>query len=76
MKQKYSLWEDCKKLPELKSLKKFNHRNIIKLKEVVLVKEDLSFVFEFIEKNVFELYDEQKQEGKPLPEETIRNIFF
>lgn len=53
MKQKFNSWDECMNLRELKSLRKFNHVNIIKLREVVRVKDQLSFVFEFIEKNIY-----------------------
>lgn len=46
-------------LRELKSLRKLiNHPNVVKLKEVVRVNDELSFVFEFVETDVFKLYDE------------------
>ncbi len=32
MKQKYKDWDECNVLREIKSLKKLNHPNIIKLK--------------------------------------------
>ena len=51
-------------LRELKSLKKLtNHPNVIKLKEVVRVNDELSFVFEFVETDVYKLYEEQKKLG-------------
>ena len=34
MKQKFYSWEECLKLREVTSLKKLNHANIVKLKEV------------------------------------------
>lgn len=34
MKKKYSSWEECMQLREIKSLKKMKHENIVKLKEV------------------------------------------
>ena len=33
MKQKYSSWDDCMNLRELKALRQLKHPNIIKLKE-------------------------------------------
>ena len=52
MKQKYTSWDECMNLRELKALRKLNHINIIKLKEVVRANDELSFVFEYIEKNI------------------------
>jgi protein kinase len=63
MLQEYETWEECINLRELKSLKKLDHINIIKLKEVFRVKKELSFVFEYAEKNLFKLYDNAKSEG-------------
>lgn len=64
MKQKFTTWEECMNLRELKSLKKLtNHPNVIKLKEVVRVNDELSFVFEFVETDVYKLYEEQKKLG-------------
>lgn len=37
MKQKYTNWNECIELREIKSLRKLNHPNLIKLKEVLLV---------------------------------------
>lgn len=36
MKQKYSSWEECINLRELKALQKLKHINIIKLKEGIV----------------------------------------
>lgn len=43
------------KLREVKSLRKLNHHNIVKLKEVIRQQDSLYFVFEFMEKNLYEL---------------------
>ena len=43
------------KLREVKSLRKLNHHNIVKLKEVIRQKDSLYFVFEFMEKNLYEI---------------------
>lgn len=40
-------------LREIKSLRKLNHPNIIKLKEVIKVNDELYLVFEYLEKNIF-----------------------
>ncbi len=48
MKQKYTNWNECVELREIKSLRKFNHHNIMKLKEVLLVSEELYMVFEYL----------------------------
>ena len=40
-------------LREIKSLRKLNHKNIIRLKEVIKQNDELFFVFEFLEQNLF-----------------------
>ena len=52
MKQKYASWDECINLRELKALRKLQHINIIKLKEVVRQNNELSFVFEYCDKNI------------------------
>ena len=63
MIQEYETWEECINLRELKSLRKLTHVNIIKLKEVFRVKKQLSFVFEYVEKNIYKLYETAKTDG-------------
>ena len=55
MKKKFYSWEECMALREIKSLRKLNHINIVKLKEVIRVNDDLYFVFEFMEQNIYML---------------------
>lgn len=66
MKQKYSNWNECIELREIKSLRKLNHQNIIKLKEVLLVAEELYMVFEYLDYNLYEVYSKMKEQGKHL----------
>lgn len=42
-------------LREIKSLRKLNHPQIVKLKEVIRVNDDLYFVFEYMEQNIYQL---------------------
>ena len=55
MKKKFYSWEECMALREIKSLRKLNHAQIVKLKEVIRVNDDLYFVFEYMEQNIYEL---------------------
>lgn len=48
-------WEECMQLREVKSLKKLSHPNIVKLKEVIRENDELFFIFEFMDGNLFEL---------------------
>jgi protein kinase len=58
-------------LREVKSLKKLNHPNIVKLKEVIRENDELFFVFEFMELNLYEL---MKKRERHFPESKIRNM--
>lgn len=73
MKKKFYSWEECVKLREVQSLKKLNHPNIVKLKEVIRENDELFFVFEFLERNVYEMTKERK---KFLPEDSIRKYMY
>ena len=74
MKKKFSSWEECISLREIKSLRKFNHPNIIKLKEVVKVKDSLNLVFEFLDKDLLKFYSEYKEKGARITEKDIKVI--
>ncbi|MCO5572347.1 hypothetical protein L7F22_026100 [Adiantum nelumboides] len=69
MKRKYYSWEECMDLREVKSLQKLNHPHIVRLKEVVRENNELFFIFEYME---FNLYQVMKDHIKPLSESRIR----
>lgn len=69
MKRKFYSWEDCMNLREVKSLCKLNHPNIIKLKEIVRENNELFFIFDFMEYNLYQIMRGKK---KPFSEEEIR----
>ena len=73
MKKKFYTWEECMQLREVNSLKKLNHPNIVKLKEVIRENDELFFVFEFMEANLYEI---TKNRDKAFPEARIRNIVY
>ncbi|XP_071705457.1 cyclin-dependent kinase F-4-like [Rutidosis leptorrhynchoides] len=73
MKRKFYSWEECISLREVKSLRKLNHPNIVKLKEVIRESYILYFVFEYMECN---LYDLMKDRVKPFTESEIKNWCF
>lgn len=43
----------------VQSLKKLNHPNVIKLKEVIRENDHLFFVFEYMRKNLYQLMNER-----------------
>ncbi|XP_053142332.1 serine/threonine-protein kinase ICK isoform X2 [Hemicordylus capensis] len=73
MKRKFYSWEECMNLREVKSLKKLNHANVVKLKEVIRENDNLYFVFEYMKENLYQL---MKERNKLFPESTIRNIMY
>ena len=69
MKRKYYSWDEYLNLPEVKSLRKLNHPNIVKLNEVIRQNNNLYFVFECMECNLYEL---MKGRGdNPFPESEV-----
>ena len=77
MKRKYYSWKECIRLREVRSLKKLNFANIIKLKEVIRENNILYFVFEYMEKNVYEMMKERQQrKARGFPESTLKSITF
>lgn len=73
MKKKYYSWEECVNLREVKSLRKMNHPNIVKLKEVIRENDVLYFVFEYMECNLYQLI---KDREKLFSEAEVRNWCF
>ncbi|KAJ6846325.1 cyclin-dependent kinase F-4-like [Iris pallida] len=73
MKRKYYSWEECMNLREVKSLRKMNHPNIVKLKEVIRENDILYFIFEYMECNLYQL---MKDRGKLFAVAEIRNWCF
>jgi protein kinase len=70
-------WADAIKLPEVTVLRKLNHPNIVKLKEVIREKAgDLYFVFEYLDCNLYEAIKQRADTGKPFSELSIRNILW
>ena len=76
MKAKYTNWEECKSLREVKSLINLKHENIVKLKEVNLEKEKLFLVFEFMDKNLYDLITVLIKKNRKLQESQIKFIIY
>ena len=73
MKQKFFSWEECLALREIKSLRKLTHQNIVKLKEVIRVNDELHLIFEFLEQNLYQL---MKSRTQSFPESQVRALLY
>lgn len=73
MKRKYYSWDEAMSLREVKSLKKLNHSNIVKLREVIRENDTLYFVFEYMRGNLYQLIRDAE---RPFAEPVLRNILF
>ncbi|XP_051137093.1 cyclin-dependent kinase F-4-like [Andrographis paniculata] len=73
MKEKFYSWEECISLREVKSLKKMNHSNVIKLKEVIRENDELYFVFEYMECDLYQLMEDRRTY---FSEDEVRNWCF
>nr|XP_046263643.1 serine/threonine-protein kinase MAK-like isoform X2 [Scatophagus argus]XP_046263644.1 serine/threonine-protein kinase MAK-like isoform X2 [Scatophagus argus]XP_046263645.1 serine/threonine-protein kinase MAK-like isoform X2 [Scatophagus argus] len=73
MKRKFYSWDECLNLREVKSLKKLNHANVVKLREVIRENDYLYFVFEYMKENLYQL---MKERNKLFPESVVRNMTF
>ncbi|KAK4270181.1 hypothetical protein QN277_023255 [Acacia crassicarpa] len=71
LKRKFYFWEEFANLREVKALQKMNHPNIIKLKEVIRENNELFFIFEYMDCNLYQLI---KDRQKPFSEEEIRSF--
>lgn len=77
MKRKFTSWDECKQLREIKSLMKLSHPNIVKLNEVLRVNDELHLVFEFLEENLYQCYNKQKETKEMrLSEKQIKSVIY
>ncbi|OWZ23558.1 CMGC/RCK/MAK protein kinase [Phytophthora megakarya] len=63
IKALFPTWEECLQLRELKSLRVLRHENIVSLKEVIRDKEELYFVFEYMQTSLFRVMRSFKSGG-------------
>lgn len=71
MKEHYRSWEECLELKEVKSLRKIQHENVVKMKTVFRENDNLYLVFELCGPSLLKVVRSHQQ---PLPEPFIRNI--
>lgn len=63
-------------LREVKSLKKLNHANIVKLKEVIRENDTLYFIFEFMKENLYQMMKARYEKNRYFQDSMVRNIMF
>ncbi|KAJ7535944.1 hypothetical protein O6H91_12G051300 [Diphasiastrum complanatum] len=73
MKRKFYSWEECMNLREVKSLRRLNHPNIVKLNEVIRENDELYFVFECMDYNLYQIMNDNPQ---LFSEAQVRNWCF
>ena len=73
MKRKYHSWNEVMDLREVKSLKKLNHPNVVKLKEVIRENNRLYFVFEYVKGDLLGL---MRDTADLFSEGAVRTIIF
>ncbi|KAL2239670.1 UNVERIFIED_CONTAM: Serine/threonine-protein kinase MHK [Sesamum indicum] len=73
MKRKFYHWEECVNLREVKSLRKLNHPNVIKLLEIVQENNELFFIFEYMDHNLYQI---MKDRQESFSEEEIRGLMY
>jgi serine/threonine protein kinase len=75
LKKKYITFQECVELREVKSLDKLKqHENIIKIKEMVWIEQQLNLVFEYMDKNLYELMTDRQ--NKKFNEGQIRCVMW
>jgi protein kinase len=70
MKQRYSSFEDCLQLKEVKSLRTIKPSNVVKFLQVFRENEFLDLVFELLEKSLLKTANERRC----YPEDEARSI--
>ena len=55
-------------------MRKLNHSNIIKLKELLLVSEELYMVFEYLDYNLYEVYSKMKEQNRLFTEKEVKYL--
>lgn len=75
LKKKFTTWEECKAMREVKALDKLkNSESIIKLKEIFGLDNVLHLVFEYMEKDLYKLITQRQ--NKKFNEGQIKCIMF
>ncbi|MES1911711.1 MAG: hypothetical protein MHM6MM_004104 [Cercozoa sp. M6MM] len=74
MKRKFFSWRECLQLREVRSLRKLSHESIVQLKEVIRDSNELFFVFEHMQRNLYELMKERLQSNSSFSDDEVRHV--
>ena len=76
MKRKFEDWDEAMDLREVKTLRRLNHANVVKLKEVIRVQSDLYLVFEYMKGTILDtLKENQRFRGVlGLPGDVVKSV--
>ena len=61
MKRKFESWDEAMSLREVKTLRRLNHKFVVKLKEVIRVQNDVYLVFEHMKGTILDHIREYKR---------------
>ncbi|CAD8108361.1 unnamed protein product [Paramecium sonneborni] len=67
---------DESKIKEIQILKKLNHPNIIKLRDVIKEKKTIGIVLDYCERNLLQYYKSVKERNRTLCEQQIQSIVY
>ncbi|CAD8107005.1 unnamed protein product [Paramecium primaurelia] len=67
---------DESKIKEIQILKKLNHPNIIKLRDVIKQNKTIAIVLDFSERNLLQYYKSVKEKNRTLCEQQIQSIVY
>ena len=76
IKQKFSSFDECLQLKEVKSLRKIKHPNVVKLLQVFRESETLYLVFELMGETLLKTISHYSQRGQSFTESEVRSIMF
>ena len=76
MKKKFESWDEAMGLREVKTLRRLNHANVVKLKEVIRVQNDVYLVFEYMSGTILDFMREYKRfrGANGLPNDQVQTI--
>ena len=76
MKAKFDCWDDAMNLREVRTLRKLSHGNVVKLKEVIRVQNELYLVFEHMKGTILDsLKENHRYRGTlGLPSDVVKSI--